>query len=357
LFSRLEQDRVETQQAFGVKLSIVQKIQILGEETHNGNIGPIRIFSKNKTIIYKPRPMLAEAILMGKNGICAYIIKHSKSYRNWQKSFKHKEILSTYVVLDKEKYGYCENIENNQKENTIKLKYLNEYVMKFFLLEEIVKQFGVSDLHVDNIANRGLCPVILDGEVITIPTYAEDYDSHLLEQKVRKRGLIPQTESLNRIWLADGQNDKVHILLNDAQTKILENGINRSEVKKKGLSGEKTVEFKDREHIEVILEEVKDKIRELQKELGKISHRFVLIPTDDLKNLVEGHMTLENALDELDRLIQNFIITWGANILENYSVEIIREQFITDFFNNDVPVFYIKDSQTIYYGNQPIGKF
>jgi hypothetical protein len=343
LLTRLKQNKEEIMVCFNIKDFKIKKIKPLGDETHNRNIGPLKVvFEEGKTIVYKPRSLLPEAVITGTKESVFAKARLCRSYREWKEDFKTGELLSTYMVLNRGNYGFCEYLENKQEDNTIKRKHLKEYVLKFFLLDKFAHIFGMSDLHADNLITMRVCPFLSDLEVIMLPTESKMYATHLLEGPMAGLYWFPQNEKgTNKVWIIYGKGEIPQCDSSDCQS------IRKTIATDGDNSKEKT-------KIQAILSENQDEITQAKLILNKEKHRFILIPTDDLRNLLL-FWNKENALKKFKEFLKLCAEMWGAQLLKNVD-DFIDQQFSNDFDNNDVPVFYIDGSKNIYYSNKIIAK-
>lgn len=286
--------------------------------------------------------MLPEQIITGRGESIFAKVKTSESYQEWKKEFKTGEMLSTYTVLNKSGYGYCEYLENKQEENTIKRKYLREYVLKLFLLNEFATTFGMSDLHFDNLFACFLCPLLTDLEVIMLPTDSERYATHLLDGS--NAGLYwatPNEKGTNKVWISYGKGAP-------PQSDCSDCGEIRDEIRANYENS------KEKKNIEAILKESHHEISQAKSILNQEKHRLVLIPTQDLSGLLKN-WNKEGALKQFKEWLKTAINNWDAHLQDNID-QFINNQFLNDFNNNDVPIFHIDHLRNIYYGNRIIAQ-
>ncbi|MGZ3733047.1 MAG: DUF4135 domain-containing protein, partial [Parachlamydiaceae bacterium] len=289
----------------------------------------------------KPRSMLAEEVVVGQEGLFSSII-NSPDYKVWQQTFKYDRLLSNYTVLNKGKYGYCQFIENKKNENTIDIQDIDEYVIRFFLLERIAFELGMADLHAGNIIVCMLCPTLIDGEVVMIPRFNKSYVTDLLGDYDRA-GVLPHPEEHNQIWIVEELSpSEVRGLVKSAYLTILENQGNR-------------IHQEDQKAIKKIIRNNQKSIEKAKNLLESEHHRFVLISTEQLNYLISGRLSFEDALNELYVCIKMGLEKWGGNF-EEINKESVKQQFEKDFFNNDTPIFYISSKGIIYYSTAHIGK-
>ncbi len=185
LVQRFSQDRSAICQTFGISGDpFVAAVESCASDPHNGlrAVCILRLGSGER-IIYKPRPIAAEAL--------------------WNELLKFCQALGApvdfrnYRTLDKGEYGWTEYVRGfvcrNQEE-------VNRYMTRAGALLAIVYLLGGSDCHADNIILAGEYPVLIDVETMLAPkprdcsarTDAPRVANRLLSQSVLNSYLLPR---------------------------------------------------------------------------------------------------------------------------------------------------------------------
>ena len=130
-------------------------IEALGDETHNGGKIPLLfIFESGKSIVYKPRSMLPEQVICGK-----------------EDSVFAEAGLGTYQVVCQEdrdgEYGYSQRLRNDVKKMSI--EDLQKYYDQFELIDEVCGALTASDMHGGNFITEDGIPYFIDVESFENP--------------------------------------------------------------------------------------------------------------------------------------------------------------------------------------------
>jgi hypothetical protein len=160
VIKRVTKDKALLQEHLGIPQShTLVLVECLGDESHNhGKIALKLKFNDSKSIgyksiVYKPRSLLAEHVLCNKTN-----------------SVFQMANLGTYTTIDLGKYGYQEYLENNKKENTMTPLELDNYMKDIATTEKICKQLRISDLHCENVVTCKKKMCLIDLEVYLVPT-------------------------------------------------------------------------------------------------------------------------------------------------------------------------------------------
>ena len=151
---RIDKDLISIYKNFNIPgNSLITEIQIFMGDLHRGWQTTSRLkFSNGSMVFYKPRSLKAET--------------QFQKFYNKLLNMNFETSLSSYMILDKEDYGWVENIK------CIACKDENE-VKKFFrnqgLNLSISYVLGINDLIYDNIIANGEKPSFIDLECILSP--------------------------------------------------------------------------------------------------------------------------------------------------------------------------------------------
>jgi len=306
-------------------------IEALGNETHNqGNIPLLLTFSNGEKIVYKPRSMVPEQEICGKNDSVFKIAG-----------------LGTYTVVcrddDNGSYGYCPCLYNRQNENTMtSIKEVENYLKQLLLMEKVCSQLGVSDVHFDNIITENKIAFFIDSESFLNP---QEVPPGIFKQYGAGNTFNPtglkETEGKNKIWLSPELTEKKKVDFKYEMTK------------------------KDLKTIGVDLDQIAvpdlddltySRIEKARYRLQSLNGRFVLIDTQSLKSMLTridpnnpSHLSIfsETIQERLNQLQFDFVAT---------SEEQIKEAFKNNVLHNDVPIFYYDSNKgTILYEDIVIG--
>jgi len=312
----------------------VTSITPLGEETHKrGRIPFLVTFSNGTRVVYKPRSMEVEQLICGNEGSIFSKFK--------------KEGLNTYAVYNKktQDYGYAEFIESNgtelRKEPKEHPSSLKLYADRFILVDQISRQLGLSDLHMENIITRRGAPLLIDAEVAMAPTDTDAYrevGTCLLEGGTA--GYSFYGVSGNHAGTAIVVREKQGALsLEDAEaSKQLKLAIESSKKTSKPLDSSST------QHLAV---------ESVKRKLGYEKHRIVLIKTSELVRIIE--MSPTDGMARFHRNLLEGARTWGFEITADQRT--LKRLFVDDMENNDVPVFYQNpNTGNLYYNGEVIGR-
>lgn len=325
LLNRINQDRGIIKTILNFDVDQINLVDFLGDETHNKNIGALKLSSDKAAIMYKPRSMAAENFICNSNN--SLFSQLNTIIRSSKLPFP-KEELGTYTILDQGAYGYCQFLENNLEENMINSKEeVVDYIKKIYLLEIFAKQIGLADLHQDgNVFVVNKCPVVTDGEAVLQPLHSM-YNTALLSGT--NAGLKPK--KANRIFDKEGK---------------LVSALEMYPILKSLIEDK---EFQTA--IEKLLEDnaVKKCIITCKEQLSASRHRLVFQNTQDLKKLIDAPDPIE-ASENFLGVLQAELAKYCSQLNQNH-IENIRNKFIEDFQNNDVPVFYVDKDRCVYYYN------
>lgn len=333
----------------------ISEIEITAEETHKQGKVPLIITitiivereGKQTKIVYKPRSMHAEKL------ICA---EGDSLFAQLQ--------LPTYKVFIRDDYGYCEFLENRSEENQFSTKEeITDYIRIFFKIEAVAREIGLSDLHNLNVITSKKKPQLTDVEVVLVPTNVPadkpQYDSHLLDGG--QQGLLYDENSVekskhkNKIALSGDLSKTYHYGSNALNVIKFEMLISTGATNPKDSLN--SIIQNDLE-IQTMLNTHRHQIEACKEQLKAYRHRFVLISTDDLGNVIKSN--LEEGMNAFLDKMSNALGRWTAtNLLDDgITRNQVREQFKQDVENNDVPIiYYDARSKTLHYGEACIARF
>jgi hypothetical protein len=311
VIERVTQNKDLLQEQLGIPESqTLVLVECLGDESHNhGKIALKLVFNDSKSIVYKPRSLLAEHILCNKTNSV----------------FKMAN-LGTYTTVDLGNYGYQEYLENIQEENTMTSPELVEYMKDISTTEKICKQLRISDLHCENVVTCKKKMFLIDLEVYLVPIeIVTETETGLLETNHGGGEFFNDYQgycSHNQIWLNDKKKPT---------------GVTFENLKEKY-----EVEFISQDKIK-LSKEVMEGINNAKQKLKLIPGRLVLIETNDINPLINAG----NPYNEYRDLIiiylkeffdENILIT--SHLSDSHTTERIIKAFQEDFLHNDVPIFY-----------------
>lgn len=311
VIKRVTRDKTLLQKKLGIPESqTLVMVECLGDESHNhGKIALKLVFNDSKSIVYKPRSLLAEHILCNKTNSV----------------FKMAN-LGTYTTVDLGNYGYQEYLENIQEENTMTSPELVEYMKDISTTEKICKQLRISDLHCENVVTCKKKMFLIDLEVYLVPIeIVTETETGLLETNHGGGEFFNDYQgycSHNQIWLNDKKKPT---------------GVTFENLKEKY-----EVEFISQDKIK-LSKEVMEGINNAKQKLKLIPGRLVLIETNDINPLINAG----NPYNEYRDLIiiylkeffdENILIT--SHLSDSHTTERIIKAFQEDFLHNDVPIFY-----------------
>ena len=311
VIERVTRDKNLLQQHLGIPESqTLVLVECLGDESHNhGKIALKLVFNDSKSIVYKPRSLLAEHILCNKTNSV----------------FKMAN-LGTYTTVDLGNYGYQEYLENIQEENTMTSPELVEYMKDISTTEKICKQLRISDLHCENVVTCKKKMFLIDLEVYLVPIeIVTETETGLLETNHGGGEFFNDYQgycSHNQIWLNDKKKPT---------------GVTFENLKEKY-----EVEFISQDKIK-LSKEVMEGINNAKQKLKLTPGRLVLIETNDINPLINAG----NPYNEYRDLIiiylkeffdENILIT--SHLSDSHTTERIIKAFQEDFLHNDVPIFY-----------------
>ncbi|HSX37955.1 MAG TPA: DUF4135 domain-containing protein [Chlamydiales bacterium] len=313
----------------------VTSITPLGEETHKrGKIPFLVTFSNGRKVVYKPRSMKVEQLICGNEGSVF--------------SKFRKEGLNTYAVYNKktQDYGYAEFIESNGTELTTeeskgRPSSLELYADRFILVDQISRQLGLSDLHMENIITRRSAPLLIDAEVAMAPTDTDAY---------REVGtcLLDGGTAGYRFYGISDNHAGTAIVLREKQGAIPFEDAEASQQLRlaietsKKTSGPLDPNWTQHQAIESV-----------KHTLEYEKHRIVLIKTSQLVSMIE--MSPTDAMAIFHQNLLEGASWWGFEITAD--PRDLERLFVGDVENNDVPVFYQNPSTgNLYYNGEVIGR-
>jgi hypothetical protein len=309
VIQRVTQDKALLQKHLGIPQShTLVLVECLGDESHNhGKIALKLVFNDSKSIVYKPRSLLAEDVLCNKTN-----------------SVFQMANLGTYTTINLGNYGYQEYLENIKDENTMTSPELVEYMKDISTTEKICKQLRISDLHCDNVVTCNKKLLLIDLEVYLVPREITT-ETGLLKSDLGGAEFFNNYEgycSHNKIWLKD---------------KTRPTGVTFENLKEKY-----DVEFISQDKIILSLEVMKG-IDNAKKKLMSTPGRLVLITTDNLKGLINSGYPYNEYRDLIIMYLteffdENTLIT--SHLSDSDTTERIIKAFQEDFLHNDVPIFY-----------------
>ncbi len=326
-------------ECFGVgSRNSITSIHPLGDETHNRGRTPLLFkFDNGCRVVYKPRSVEPERLLCDTTDSVLQVV-----------GFGTYKVLSKLDEFNNAPYGYCEFLENKEEENKVShLQELHEYFQKLAVLDEIALRLGISDLHYLNIATRKLEPTVIDAEVFRVPKslpsgifdapYAAAYDYD------EGAGLFPKLIGINRIWFDDSigvEPWKVKCCLDEeAQEKL--------QVKDRSVFSRE------------LSEDASSKIEKAYEKLGKEKARIVPVTTVELEGAVTCFLRCVEKREAVDAFVQTLkskLQEDGIEFVEEATPE-IRELFLADASNFDVPIFYYDPAkQEVLYQHVVIGR-
>ncbi|MBP7074388.1 MAG: DUF4135 domain-containing protein [Rhabdochlamydiaceae bacterium] len=315
----------------------IQRVEILGDETHNKGTNPLCIailLPGDQRIIYKPRSVQSESLICGTN-----------------KSLFQRLNLPIYRVYEKqgESYGYCEYLVNLQEENTFNfIDELGRLYIEFGKIEKVARAIGLSDLHYDNIIISGKRPHLIDTEVVSMPAIEGVYQTHLFG--VERPGALASTgESKNHIWLNRDliqQFNLSNYAAEEIEEDLFETGMTGPALARSGLT-DFIQTIANQTHPEITNFELGD-LHETREALKAHANRIVLIDTQDLSVYIRQDIDL--ARNNFSDALKQGIGMWGFQVDENQWAEVL-DKFEQDLRDNDVPIFYYRAAtREIYYG-------
>lgn len=303
----------------------IATIHPLGDETHYGGKGPLKIiFESGKTIVYKPRSMMPEKLLCDER---EGLLRH--------------EGFGTYKVVCREDssgdaYGYSEFVQNIPDRNRVNTKEeLGEYVRKMCVLDALSKELGLSDLHYKNIITSDLNPCIIDAEVFMNPPHIKsgvlDASTGSLYHFDIMQGQVKGFKGENKIWIdpkitEKSEHDFTYGMSEEALASI---GIDVAEIRDNVTLSTNT----------------RQALPEVREALGGEPGRFVLKETPHLSTM---QYNLDHRDEKSIRIFVESVRDWvnderGFQFQEE-SVPGIIEGVKRDALNHDVPAFHY-DSQ------------
>jgi hypothetical protein len=318
VIERVEKDKALLQEHLGIPQShTLVLVDCLGDESHNhGKIALKLVFNESKSIVYKPRSLLAEYVLCNKTN-----------------SVFQMANLGTYTTISLQNYGYQEYLENIKEENTMTSPELVKYMKDISTTEKICNQLRISDLHCDNVVTCKKKMFLIDLEVYLIPTeIVTETETGLFGAEYGGGKFFNNYEdgycSHNKIWLKD---------------KIRPTGVTFENLKEKY-----DVEFISQDEINLSKEVMKE-IDNAKKTLMYFPLRLVVITTSELKqylHLRDSKSGSDNIIFGLEQFFeQNELIT--SHLSDSDTTERIRKAYQEDFLHNDVPIFYYNSMKKI----------
>ncbi|QTE23312.1 type 2 lanthipeptide synthetase LanM [Polaribacter cellanae] len=151
MFQRFDTDREEIENSFNTKLDEINQIHLNLGDQHNGESTTIFEFNNTIKIVYKP--------------VNISITKVYNQFLEWV-SVNIEDKLKVFKVLDKNKYGWLEHVENQK---CINIKDIKLYYERAGMLACITYFLNSSDYHFENVIAAGNCPVLIDHETLVSP--------------------------------------------------------------------------------------------------------------------------------------------------------------------------------------------
>lgn len=325
VIERVTQNKDLLQEQLGIPESqTLVLVECLGDESHNhGKIALKLVFNDSKSIVYKPRSLLAEHILCNKTNSV----------------FKMAN-LGTYTTVDLGNYGYQEYLENIEEENTLTPPELLDYMKDISTTEKICKQLRISDLHCKNVVTCKKKMFLIDLEVYLVPIeIVTEKETGLMSGDMSGGEFFNDYEgycSHNQIWLKDKKKPS---------------GVTFENLKEKY-----EVDFISQDEIKLSKEVMKG-IYNAKKQLMSTPSRLVLIETSHLKSLINNgdpYKHPEVIILDLTEMFFEENTLFKSHLSENS--ERIIKAYQEDFLHNDVPIFYYNSiNKTITYHDITIG--
>ena len=301
-------------------------VECLGDESHNhGKIALKLVFNDSKSIVYKPRSLLAEYVLCNKiNSV-----------------FKMAN-LGTYTTVDLGNYGYQEYLENIEEENTLTPPELLDYMKDISTTEKICKQLRISDLHCKNVVTCKKKMFLIDLEVYLVPIeIVTEKETGLMSGDMSGGEFFNDYEgycSHNQIWLKDKKKPS---------------GVTFENLKEKY-----EVDFISQDKIK-LSKEVMEGINNAKQKLKLTPGRLVLIETNDINPLINAGNPYNEYRDLIILYLKEFFdenILITSHLSDSHTTERIIKAYQEDFLHNDVPIFYYNSiNKTITYHDITIG--
>ena len=311
VIQRVTQAKALLQEHLGIPQShTLVLVECLGDESHNhGKIALKLVFNDLKSIVYKPRCLLAEDVLCNKTN-----------------SVFQMANLGTYTTINLGNYGYQEYLENIKDENTMTSPELVEYMKDISTTEKICKQLRISDLHCKNVVTCKKKMFLIDLEVYLVPIeIVTETETGLLETNHGGGEFFNDYQgycSHNQIWLNDKKKPT---------------GVTFENLKEKY-----EVEFISQDKIK-LSKEVMEGINNAKQKLKLTPGRLVLIETNDLNPLINAGNPYNEYRDLIILYLKEFFdenILITSHLSDSHTTERIIKAFQEDFLHNDVPIFY-----------------
>lgn len=326
----LQEDR-KFQTMFGLlSTDTIASVKLLGEETHNRGQVPLMVeFTSGKKVIYKPRSMITEELICGSE----------------ESLFKRAGLQeSTYHVHHKGTYGYAEYLENNERENTCdSAAEVQAYLAKFAPLDAFARALGVSDLHCENVITRRKTPLLIDTEVMC-PLDTQDFVTNLIHDT--SAGYAFGFYTKNRIWFSPALKATMEFSIIDILERPCANGEDAIVAfNELGVLTPTVVAY--RRTPPTLSAAHTTLATQTRTALSRHNHRIVLIDTTTLThlNIASLNTSPDRFLEALERGATHHACTF-----DNSKIRAIKERFIQDVSNNDIPLFYYNSARgELYY--------
>ena len=316
VIKRVTRDKALLQEHLGIPQSHnLVLVECLGDESHNhGKIALKLVFNDSKSIgyksiVYKPRSLLAEHVLCNKTN-----------------SVFQMANLGTYTTIDLENYGYQEYLENIKKENTMARVELVNYMKDIATTEKICKQLRISDLHHENVVTYKKKMLLIDLEVYLVPVEIKTPTGLMNNADGGGEFFYNYDESRhNLIWLKDKEKP-TDVTFENLEEKYGVKIISPDEIN--------------------LSQEVMKEIDNAKQKLMSVPGRLVVITTFELRVCLRNSNPDSGIINELIQFFEeNKLIT--SHLSDSDTTERIRKAYQEDFLHNDVPIFYYNSIKKI----------
>jgi hypothetical protein len=311
VIERVTKDKALLQKHLGIPQShTLVLVECLGDESHNhGKIALKLLFNDSKSIVYKPRSLLAEHVLCNKTN-----------------SVFQMANLGTYTTIDLGNYGYQEYLENNKKENTMTPLELDNYMKDIATTEKICKQLRISDLHHENVVTYKKKMLLIDLEVYLVPVEIKTPTGLMNNADGGGEFFCNYDESRhNLIWLKDKEKP--------------------TDVTFENLEEKYHVKIISPDEINLSLKVIKE-IDNAKQKLMSVPGRLVVITTFELRQCLRNSNPDSGIINELIQFFEeNKLIR--SHLSDSDITERIRKAYQEDFLHNDIPIFYYNSIKKI----------
>ncbi|MBI3258296.1 MAG: DUF4135 domain-containing protein [Ignavibacteriae bacterium] len=318
----------------------VRTIKPLGDETHNqGKIPLLIVFKSGRRIVYKPRSMRPESLIVGRTNSVMEVM-------GW----------GTYKVLccqeRGEHYGYAEFLEYTPGCNTIhNIGDLREHIGKMSALDYVADKLGLSDLHYLNIIVINNIPYIIDAEVFLAPSGTE---SGIFDVGSGAASVFDMTHGTVEAYR--GKN-KLDFSPHFQRREEFEYGMDRETLSEIGVDID---QIRTQTRIQMaVMEGLNHRIKAIRDSLSEDIGRIVVINTDELKRGILPYIDSPDSNQAGDRFVESLqekLKDHGFDLFLHKKNQ-ITSALIQDGSHNDVPIFYYNSiDKTVVYGKTIIGK-